>query len=190
MNALDYLIIELTRAGWNVCEMTGREHRTVQKDGEFEIERTYDYTTLNANAQAAFMRGELDVLIISDIASTGVSLHADPTLQANARRRTHIILGLAWSPERNLQQIGRTNRSNQREPPMYLLVTTNLVGERRIALIVYDRRSIDVARLNQFALDSNHTRAVLDRLVNHLITGKAKNGEQHPVPPSNGFRIS
>jgi hypothetical protein len=51
--------------------------------------------------------------------------------QANQRQRVHITLELAWSADKTVQQLGRTHRSNQRQPPRYIIVSSDISGEHR-----------------------------------------------------------
>ena len=143
-NTLDQLIDELGGPHC-VSEMTGRKGRVVQDETSGEVryesrsvgnETTLE--TLNLHEKDMFMNGTKDVAVISEAASSGISLQADKRVK-NRKRRVHMTLELPWSADRAIQQFGRTHRSNQTSAPEYILLISDLAGEHRFASIVAKR---------------------------------------------------
>lgn len=46
---------------------------------------------------------------------------------------------LAWSADKTVQQLGRTHRSNQLQPPRYIILSSDVCGEQRFATAVARR---------------------------------------------------
>lgn len=92
-NTLDQLIDELGGPE-NVAEMTGRKGRVVSTDNgtiQYESRSEVDVPleTLNLTEKQRFMDGEKHIAIISEAASSGISLQSDRRAK-NQARRVHI----------------------------------------------------------------------------------------------------
>ncbi|XP_033106947.1 protein strawberry notch-like isoform X2 [Anneissia japonica] len=137
-NTLDTLIDKLG-GPQNVAEMTGRKHRIVCDNGNFTYKaRSENIDKVNIIEKEGFMKGEKYVAVISEAASSGISLQADKRVE-NKRRRVHMMLELPWSADRAIQQFGRTHRSNQVSAPEYVFLISGFAGEKRFASIVAKR---------------------------------------------------
>jgi hypothetical protein len=137
---LDYLIDELGGKRM-VAEMTGRSVRVVRNDrGELQTEPRHGGSKLNIKERSKFQNGSKHIAIISEAASTGVSLHADKRLKSAGKRRFHLTIELPWSADKAVQQFGRSHRSNQESSPFYCLLSSpDIAGERRLTSVIANR---------------------------------------------------
>uniref|UniRef100_A0A8C2ASR1 Protein strawberry notch homolog 1 n=1 Tax=Cyprinus carpio TaxID=7962 RepID=A0A8C2ASR1_CYPCA len=183
-NTLDELIDELGGPD-NVAEMTGRKGRVVSNDDgtisyESRSELDVPVEILNLTEKQRFMDGDKNIAIISEAASSGISLQADRRVK-NQRRRVHMTLELPWSADRAIQQFGRTHRSNQVTAPEYVFLISELAGEQRFASIVAkrleslgalthgDRRATETRDLSRFNFDNKVRLDHTDQIRNGLI---------------------
>ncbi|CAI4232290.1 unnamed protein product [Auanema sp. JU1783] len=184
-NTLDQLIDELGGPEF-VAEMTGRKGRVVtREDGEVAYElrsagADVPLELMNMDEKDKFMKGDKLVAVISEAASSGISLQSDRRAH-NQRRRVHITLELPWSADKAIQQFGRTHRSNQVSAPEYIFLISELAGEKRFASIVAkrleslgalthgDRRATESRDLSQFNLDNKYGRYALDVLLRTVV---------------------
>jgi len=176
-NVLDELIDRLGGPS-KVAELTGRKGRIVSTGGdgvqyEKRSENLVPVDMINLTEKERFMSGEKNIAIISEAASSGISLHADRR-SSNQKQRVHITLELPWSADKAIQQFGRTHRSNQVTPPQYIFMITDLAGEQRFAAVVAkrleslgalthgDRRAGTVCNFNKFNFDNKYGRKALE----------------------------
>lgn len=112
-----------------VAEVTGRSRRIVRKaDGRLAVENRSPSANL-AETQA-FMDDEKPILIFSDAGGTGRSYHADRGVK-NQRLRVHYLLEAGWKADTAIQGLGRSNRTNQAQPPLFRPIATNVKAEKR-----------------------------------------------------------
>ena len=132
MDQLSSLLSFLGRKGRVISNPDGSVCYVSRSEAEASLD------TLNILEKERFMNGQKLVAIISEAASSGISLQADRRA-INQRRRVHITLELPWSADRAVQQFGRTHRSNQVSAPQYIFMISDLAGERRFASTVARR---------------------------------------------------
>ncbi len=111
-----------------VAEVTGRSRRIVRKGDRLCVENRAGSANL-AEAQA-FMDDEKRILVFSDAGGTGRSYHADLGAR-NRRLRVHYLLEAGWKADTAIQGLGRSNRTNQAQPPLFRPVATNVKAEKR-----------------------------------------------------------
>ncbi|MFC3084925.1 bifunctional class I SAM-dependent methyltransferase/DEAD/DEAH box helicase [Tabrizicola soli] len=115
-----------------VAEVTGRSRRIVRK-GEGPAARLVVESragSANLSETAAFMDDQKRILIFSDAGGTGRSYHADLGAK-NQRLRVHYLLEPGWKADAAIQGLGRTNRTNQAQPPLFRPVATDVKAEKR-----------------------------------------------------------
>ena len=78
----------------------------------------------------AFMDDLKPILIFSEAGGTGRSYHADLACR-NQRLRIHYGLEFGFKADAAIQGFGRDHRTNQKQPPRYRPVTTNVKGQKR-----------------------------------------------------------
>lgn len=116
-----------------VAEITGRARRIVRRDdggpiSRFAVERRPG--SANLDEARAFMDDEKPILIFSEAGGTGRSYHADRACK-NQRQRIHDLLESGWRADVAIQGLGRSNRTNQVQPPRFRMIATDVKAERR-----------------------------------------------------------
>uniref|UniRef100_A0A672P283 Protein strawberry notch homolog 1 n=1 Tax=Sinocyclocheilus grahami TaxID=75366 RepID=A0A672P283_SINGR len=180
-NTLDELIDELGGPD-NVAEMTGRKGRVVSNDDgsisyESRSELDVPVEILNLTEKQRFMDGDKNIAIISEAASSGISLQADRRVK-NQRRRVHMTLELPWSADRAIQQFGGYIVT----APEYVFLISELAGEQRFASIVAkrleslgalthgDRRATETRDLSRFNFDNKYGRNALEIVMKSIVS--------------------
>jgi hypothetical protein len=111
-----------------VAEVTGRSRRIVRRKDRLCVETRP--VSANFAETAAFMDDDKHILVFSDAGGTGRSYHADLACR-NQRQRIHYLLEPGWRADAAIQGLGRSNRTNQKQPPVFRPVATDVKGEKR-----------------------------------------------------------
>jgi hypothetical protein len=111
-----------------VAEVTGRSRRVVRKGERLVVENRA--ASANLAETAAFMDDLKRILVFSEAGGTGRSYHAELSAR-NRRLRVHYLLEPGWKADAAIQGLGRTNRTNQAQPPLFRPIATDVKAEKR-----------------------------------------------------------
>jgi len=181
----------------NVAEMTGRKKRLIRTaNGSLEYRPRQlagvPSKLINLHEKNAFQNGSKRIAVMSEVASTGDSLHAGKQV-GNKQRRLHIAAELKWSADKQIQDFGRTHRTGQVAPPVYMLVFTELGGEKRFsatiarrlgnmgALTKGDRKAEKAGNLDKYNLESKEGRSALNVVLTSIMKGREVTGLEDPI---------
>lgn len=113
-----------------VAEITGRSRRLVPgPSGARILEDRCDADVMDD--LKAFMNDHKQILAFSQAGATSATYSAQKTVP-NQRLRRHYVLQPGWRADLALQGMGRSHRSNQVQPPEYILLTTDLWANQRM----------------------------------------------------------
>jgi predicted RNA methylase len=182
-----------------VAEITGRARRIVRRGERLTVENRAASANL-AEAQA-FMDDEKRILVFSDAGGTGRSYHADRAAR-NRRLRVHYLLEAGWRADTAIQGLGRTNRTNQAQPPLFRPIATNVKAEKRF-LSTIARRLDTLGAITRgqrqtggqglFRADDNlesvYGRAALRQLYGLLYAGKVEGCSLQEFADATGLRL-
>jgi predicted RNA methylase len=172
-----------------VAEVTGRSRRIVPKqgdDGERRLAVENRAGSANLAETSAFQDDEKRILVFSEAGGTGRSYHAELGAR-NQRLRVHYLLEPGWKADAAIQGLGRTNRTNQAQPPLFRPIATDVKAEKRF-LSTIARRLDTLGAITRgqrqtggqglFRADDNlesvYARAALRQLYMLLFAGKVE----------------
>jgi len=115
-----------------VAEVTGRSRRIVRRGESAAARLAVENRAPSANLAetSAFMDDQKRILVFSDAGGTGRSYHAELSAR-NQRLRVHYLLEPGWKADAAIQGLGRTNRTNQAQPPLFRPIATDVKAEKR-----------------------------------------------------------
>jgi hypothetical protein len=188
-----------------VAEVTGRSRRIVRKRGDDGVDRLAVEAragSANLAETQAFMDDEKRILVFSDAGGTGRSYHADRAAK-NQRLRVHYLLEPGWKADTAIQGLGRSNRTNQAQPPLFRPIATDVKAEKRF-LSTIARRLDTLGAITKgqrqtggqglFRADDNlesvYARAALRQLYLLIYTGRVNGCSLQVFEDATGLKLT
>jgi len=182
-----------------VAEVTGRSRRIVRKGERLAVENRAP--SANLAETAAFMDDLKRVLVFSDAGGTGRSYHAELSAK-NQRLRVHYLLEPGWKADAAIQGLGRTNRTNQAQPPLFRPIATDVKAEKRF-LSTIARRLDTLGAITRGQrqtggqglfrpednLESCYARDALRQLYLLIVRGKIEGCSLHRFETATGLKL-
>ncbi|TYO68507.1 methylase [Bradyrhizobium hipponense] len=183
-----------------VAEVTGRSRRVVRKGDRLAVENRAAFANLAETA--AFMDDAKRVLVFSDAGGTGRSYHAELSAR-NRRLRVHYLLEPGWKADAAIQGLGRTNRTNQAQPPLFRPIATDVKAEKRF-LSTIARRLDTLGAITRGQrqtggqglfrpednLESHYARDALRQLYLLLVRGKVEGCSLQMFEDATGLKLT
>ncbi len=188
-----------------VAEVTGRSRRIIRKTGPDGIDRLVvenRAASVNLGETQAFMDDAKRILVFSDAGGTGRSYHAELSAK-NRRLRVHYLLEAGWKADAAIQGLGRTNRTNQAQAPLFRPIATNVKAEKRF-LSTIARRLDTLGAITKGQrqtggqglfrpednLESPYARDALRQLYLLLVAGKVEGCTLQTFEDATGLRLT
>ncbi|WP_420965478.1 strawberry notch-like NTP hydrolase domain-containing protein [Bradyrhizobium sp. B120] len=182
-----------------VAEVTGRSRRVVRRGDRLAVENRA--ASANLAETAAFMDDLKRVLVFSEAGGTGRSYHAELSAR-NRRLRVHYLLEPGWKADAAIQGLGRTNRTNQAQPPLFRPIATDVKAEKRF-LSTIARRLDTLGAITRGQrqtggqglfrpednLESHYARDALRQLYLLLVRGKVEGCSLQTFEDATGLKL-
>jgi hypothetical protein len=183
-----------------VAEVTGRSRRIIRKGDRLMVENRAG--SANLAEAAAFMDDIKRILVFSDAGGTGRSYHAELSAR-NRRLRVHYLLEPGWKADAAIQGLGRTNRTNQAQPPLFRPIATDVKAEKRFLSTIARRLDMLGAITRgqrqtggqglfrpEDNLESQYGRDVLRQLYMLLVRGKVEGCSLQTFEDTTGLKLT
>lgn len=158
VSPIDQIKQEIQAAGFSIGEMSGRKV-FVDYSGENPVARARTKKEMNkAQVRIDFQNGGIDALVLNASAKEGIDLHSDKAVKDHSQRA--MIVAQPNSDINVFMQIlGRVDRTNQVNTPIYEVVSTAIPAEIRPAAILQGKLAKLSANTNSnsksaFSLDT------------------------------------
>ncbi len=135
ISPIDYMHNELRKAGFKTDEITGRTVTLNYQSGTPMLTRRSADIRQRVKAVRGFNGGEVDVLILNQAGSTGLSLHASSKFK-DQRKRHMIVVQAEKNIDTHMQMLGRVHRTGQIIPPAYSQMMADIPAEMRPAAVL------------------------------------------------------
>lgn len=146
ISPIDVVIDTITKAGFSVSEITGRQ-RVLKLIDNKQAAVKNRIRQPNQDVIRKFQDNEIDCLLLNQSGSTGVSAHAVPTDKVPKEQvmpRTMIVLQFELNINTEIQKRGRIFRTGQIYPPKYVYVSSAIPAEQRMNLMLQRKlKSLD-----------------------------------------------
>lgn len=135
ISPIDYIHNELRKADYKTDEITGRKVILNYQSGTPILSNRSATIRERQVAINGFNNGSIDVLILNQSGSTGISLHASSKFK-DQRKRHMIIVQAESNIDTHMQMLGRVHRTGQVVPPSYSQMMADVPAEMRPAAVL------------------------------------------------------